>query len=372
MQKLFIDTPEKLQSYCETIKNSQWLALDTEFIRERSYYPKFCLLQICDGQTAACIDPLQIDSLDPVLEIIYNTDITKVFHAAHQDLEIFFHLWGKLPRPIFDTQLAASITGHGDQIGYAKLVQAILKVNLAKDHSRTDWSMRPLDEHQLDYAYDDVIYLEQIYKVLHKQIQQDGRDDWLDDEYAHFNNPSTFQVEPVNAWKKVKGRQHLKGVQYAILQSLAAWREKKAINADRPRRWIMKDEVLVDLSKRMPGKENALAKIRGLEKTTISKHGETLLSLISEAKNIPAEQWPAEALSDVMRAAIRLRATENHITPSAIASRKDAEKLITGERDMVLLEGWRQKVAGEKLLKILNKSLLPGWNAEGKLILKEI
>ena len=384
MQKLFIDTPEKLQSYCETIKNSQWLALDTEFIRERSYYPKFCLLQICDGHSAACIDPLQIDSLDPILEIIYNTDITKVFHAAHQDLEIFFHLWGKLPKPIFDTQLAASITGHGDQIGYAKLVQAILNVNLAKDHSRTDWSMRPLDEHQLDYAYDDVIYLEQIYKVLHQQIQQDGRDDWLDDEYAHFNNPSTFQVEPDNAWKKVKSRQHLKGVQYAILQALAAWREKKAINADRPRRWIMKDEVLVDLSKRMPGKENALAKIRGLEKTTISKHGDTLLSLISEAKNIPAEHWPSdkktsrrltaeeEALCDLMMAAIRLIATENHITPSAIASRKDAEKLITGERDMVLLEGWRLKVAGEKLLKILNKSLLPGWNAEGKLILKEI
>lgn len=383
MQKIFIDTPEKLESYCETIKNSQWLALDTEFIRERSYYPKFCLLQVCDGESAACIDPLQIEDLDPILQIIYDTKITKVFHAAHQDLEIFFHLWGKLPGPIFDTQLAASITGHGEQIGYAKLVQAILKVNLPKDHSRTDWSMRPLDEHQLDYAYDDVIYLEQLYKILHQQIEDYGRSDWLDDEYAHFNNPATFQIEAVDAWKKVKGRQHLKGVQYAVLQALAGWRENRAVNADRPRRWILKDEVLVDLSKRMPAKENALFKIRGLEKTTIAKHGAELLSLIENAKAIPSDQWPSdkktvrrltaeeEALSDVMMAALRLIAGENNITPSAIASRKDIEKLIAGEHDIDLLEGWRNKIAGEKLLKILDKKLLPAWNKQGKLTLQE-
>ena len=383
MQKLYIDTQEKLHSYCETIEKSNWLALDTEFIRESSYYPKFCLLQVCDGETAACIDPLQIENIDPILQIIYNSSVTKVFHAAHQDLEIFFHLWGKLPSPIFDTQLAASITGHGEQIGYAKLVQALLKVNLPKDHSRTDWSMRPLDQQQLDYAYDDVIYLEQLYRILHQQIEDYGRSDWLDDEYTHFNNPSTFKVEPESAWKKVKGRQHLKGVQYAVLQALAAWRENKAVNADRPRRWILKDEVLVDLSKRMPTKENALYKIRGLEKTTIAKHGQKLLSLIDDAKKLPSENWPSdqkpsrrltaeeEALSDLMMLSLRLIAAENKITPSAIASKKDTEKLITGDQDIALMEGWRFKIAGEKLLKILNKSLLPAWDEQGKLILKE-
>lgn len=374
MQESYIDTPEQLEQFCNAISGSTWLAIDTEFIREKTYYPKFCLLQVSNGEHAACIDPLAIDDLTPILDILYQEDTVKVLHAAHQDLEIFHHLWDKIPQPIFDTQLAAAITGYGDQMGYARLVQQALQVSLEKDQARTDWSKRPLDQAQIKYALNDVIHLGEIYQQLDAKLNRLGRTDWLNAEYEHFSRPSTYRIEADHAWKKVKGRQHLKGVQYAVLQTLAGWRETRAIELDRPRRWILKDEVLVDLARRMPSKVQQLSRIRGLEDGVIGKQGEQILQLIQQARQIPETDWPfeniptrklskqEEALSDLMMCALRLIADEQDITAAAIAGKKDIEKIICGNTDTTLLEGWRNKIAGEKLQAVANKQLIPCWN----------
>lgn len=379
MQEYFIDNHSALNEFCEKIRHSQWLAIDTEFIREKTYYPKFCLLQVCNGEVAACIDPLSIEDLSPILDILYQENILKVLHAAHQDLEIFHHLWDRVPQPIFDTQLAAAITGHGDQMGYAKLVHKVLHINLEKDQARTDWSQRPLDNAQLKYAINDVIHLGEVYLQLNRKLVESNRTDWLDAEYAHFASPSTYKIEADQAWKKVKGRQHLKGVQYAVLQTVAAWRETRAIASDRPRRWILKDEVLVDLARRMPLKIQQLERIRGLEAGLIKKHGQLLLDLIQQAKALPAENWPSdsiptrklnpaeEALADVMMCCLRLLADKHDITAAAIAGKKDLEKLITGDSNTTLMQGWRKKIAGDSLQQVTNKQLLPCWTASGEL-----
>ena len=381
MQEYYIENSGQLAEFCDAIRQSSWLAIDTEFIREKTYYPKFCLLQISNGEVAACIDPLTVEDLSPVIDILYREDIVKVLHAAHQDLEIFYHLWEKVPQPIFDTQLAAAITGHGDQMGYAKLVHQVLHVSLEKDQARTDWSKRPLDQAQLKYAINDVIHLGEIYQLLNDKLQRLGRSDWLDAEYEYFSQPSTYRIEPDKAWKKVKGRQHLKGVQYAVLQQVAGWRESRAIELDRPRRWIMKDEVLIDLARRMPGKLVQLGKIRGLEDGLIQKHGGYLLELIQQAKQMPQSQWPAdtmpsrklsrqeEALSDLMMCALRIIADKHDITAAAIAAKKDLEKLITGNMDTPLMQGWRKKIAGEQLQAVAGKQLAPCWNENGELVL---
>jgi len=379
MQERYIDTPEQLMEFCDAIRQSKWLAIDTEFLREKTYYPKFCLLQISNGEIAACIDPLALDDLTPLLDVLYQPTVVKVLHSAHQDLEIFYHLWQKIPQPLFDTQLAAAITGFGDQMGYARLVQQALGIALEKDQTRTDWSKRPLDKAQLKYALNDVIHLGELYLLLNDKINKLHRADWLEAEYQHFSQPSTYLIEPDQAWKKIKGRLHLKGVQYAVLQQLAGWRESRATGSDRPRRWIMKDEVMIDLARRMPTSQQQLTKIRGLEDGMIQKHGNDLLGLIAKARQIPQSQWPdekfstrkltnqEEALSDLMMSILRIIAAQHDITAAAIAGKKDLEKLIAGSDDTPLMQGWRRKIAGDDLLKVVNKQLLPCWDETGAL-----
>lgn len=227
MQESYIDKPEQLEQLCEAIRQSEWLALDTEFMREKTYYPKLCLLQVCNGKTAACVDPLSLNRLDPLIEIIMDPSIVKVFHAGRQDLEIFNFLWQKLPAPLFDTQLAATLLGLGEQLGYASLVQKLLGIELDKGHTRTDWSRRPLQPGQLRYALDDVIYLGEIYNDLDNRLRKLGRENWLQEEFTLLADPDTYRIDPDSAWQKIKGRQRLKGVQLAVLQRLTAWRKTR-------------------------------------------------------------------------------------------------------------------------------------------------
>ena len=199
MQEQYIDTPEQLEQFCDSIRESEWLALDTEFIREKSYYPKLCLLQVCNGKTAACVDPLRLNELDPLIGIILDPAIVKVFHAGSQDLEIFCIQWKKVPAPLFDTQLAATLLGLGEQLGYANLVQKLLGIELDKGHTRTDWSRRPLQEGQLRYALDDVIFLGEIYTDLTSRLKKMGREDWLQGEFDQLANPDTYRMNPASA-----------------------------------------------------------------------------------------------------------------------------------------------------------------------------
>lgn len=383
MQERHIETPEQLEQFCDSIKNSQWLALDTEFIREKTYYPQLCLLQVCNGETAACVDPLSLNSLDPLIDIVMNPSIVKVFHAGRQDLEIFNILWHKLPAPLFDTQLAATLLGLGEQLGYATLVQKLLGKELDKGHTRTDWSRRPLQEGQLRYALDDVIYLGEIYLDLAGRLRELGRENWLQEEFALLANPDTYRIDPAGAWQKIKGRQRLKGVQLAVLKALAAWRENLAVASDRPKRWIVKDEILVDLARRMPKNPDDLSRIRGLEQGLLKRHGEQLLSLVAESRALPRTSWPQdkqpparlspnqEALADLLMCCLRLLAEKNQVSPAVLASRSALDQLIAGERDLELLHGWRRMLAGESLLEVLAGRCAP-LLLEGRLVLREV
>jgi len=381
MQELHVESPEQLTTLCAAIRESQWLALDTEFMREKTYFPQLCLLQICNGDIAASVDPLSVPSMEPLLEIIYDPAISKVFHAGRQDLEIFHHLWKRLPAPLFDTQLAAALLGLGDQIGYGNLVHKLLDHELEKGHTRTDWSRRPLDDSQLRYALDDVIYRGEVYLKLRDQLAERGRGSWLREDFDLLTSASTYIVAPEMAWQRIKGRQRLKGLQLAVLQTLTAWRENQAISSNRPRRWILKDEVTLELARRQPTELKQLERIRGLESGTLQRQGTTLLKLIAEARRLPKTQWPVEktppvrldtnqeALTDLLMCGLRLLAEEQKITPSTLASRKEMERMVAGERELDLLRGWRKALAGDKLLQILDGSLCPRIE-QGRLVLK--
>jgi len=381
--ELHIATEQQLHELCTQLHGSNWLALDTEFIREKTYYPDFCLLQISNSTIAASVDPLAIDDLSELMEIIYNESIIKIFHAGRQDLEIFHQLWGRLPKPLFDTQLAATILGLGNQIGYGNLVQKLTGRELEKSHSRTEWSRRPLIQEQLRYALDDVIYLGDIYTDISDRLKKLGRESWLQEDFDELTDPATYSIDPQGMWKRIKGNQHLKGVQLAVLQAITAWREQEAERSNRPRRWILKDDVLVELARRQPKDVKGLERIRGLEPGSIKRQGDTLLKLIAESKRLSKEDWPQahvrgpkpnpnqEAITDLLQCCLRLIAEQEEITPAALANRKDLEQQVMGNMDSELLHGWRKALVGDTLLEVLKGEITPGLQ-EGMLRLQKL
>lgn len=367
MNDLYIDTPEELENLCRQLRQHDWMTVDTEFIREKTYSPRLCLLQVANPDVVACIDPLALPSLDPLLDVLFDAGITKVFHAAFQDLEIFHEMRGAVPAPLFDTQIAATILGHGEQIGYAALVKQELGVELDKAHTRTDWCQRPLDEAQLNYAADDVRYLCDIYLAQRDKLTRLGRMDWLQEDFADLANEKRYQNPPEEAWRRIKGAGRLRGLALTQLRELAAWREREAQQSNRPRRWIMKDEVLQDLARFMPDTLEKAKRIRGLEEGTLKRHGQTLLSLIEQTRNIPKNEWlvidegprlpeEQEPLVDALMAILRQCCQQNQISPAAVANRRDLEKLIMGDESSPLLHGWRAVIAGQAMTAFLRGS----------------
>ncbi len=362
MRRLYVDSDPALHEFCALVQDSPWLSVDTEFMREKTYYPRLCLLQVADDRTAACVDPLALADLSPLLDLLYAPGRVKVFHAARQDLEIFLGQWDRLPEPIFDTQIAAMLAGLGEQIGYAALVRQLLGLDLEKGHTRTDWCRRPLHPEQITYAYEDVIHLGEAYLQLRERLAGLGRLSWLEQDFNSLSDPATYRTEPEEAWQRIKGRQALRGVQRAVLQRLAAWREREAQARDRPRRWVLSDEVLLELARRMPGDTAGLSRVRGMEGGQIARWGEALVRLIAEARRAPQQGWPKEerrgpvptaaqeALTDLLSAALRLLAEAQQISPGAVANRADLTRLACGEREGPLLYGWRRALAGEQLL----------------------
>jgi ribonuclease D len=359
----YIDSNDALTRLCQQLAGSQWLAVDTEFHREKTYYPELCLIQIANDDVIACVDPMAVDDLTPLMDLFYRDDMTLVFHAARQDLELFYLLRGSLPPRVFDTQLAATVLGYGDQIGYGNLVKQCLNVELDKAHARTDWRQRPLSSAQIEYAADDVRYLRQLYHLLLDKLESYDRLSWLREDFAALSAVTTFEEDADKSWQRIKGAGRLKGQQLAILQQLGAWREQRAVALNLPRRWILKDDVMLDLARLAPKSTDAMKKIRGLEQKDISRHGKELIRIIETGKAVPKEQWPVikrpapltnqqDALVDALMAVLRKCCDDQHITPVAVATRKDIEALVRDE-DTAVRHGWRYEIVGQQLLAFL-------------------
>src|SRR3569833_1048425 len=282
---LYIDDTRALAALCTRLRGTEWIALDTEFVREKTLYPILCLIQIASADTLACIDPLALPDLDPLLDVLNDPAITKVMHAARQDMEIFNHLRGELPRPVFDTQLAAPLLGLQEQIGYAALVDNILNVKLDKAHIRADWSQRPLSPAQLEYAADDVRYLAVLYPRLRDTLAAKARLQWLAGDFAELSNPRLYACPPADAWLRIKGTPRLRTRQLAVAQALAAWREETAQRQNRPRSWILRDENLLDLARLQPLGIGELAQVRGLHEQAVARRGAARLAPANGGRN---------------------------------------------------------------------------------------
>jgi ribonuclease D len=360
----YIETLPQLEKACETLGQSSILALDTEFMREKTYYARLCLIQISSDEQVFIIDPLKLEHLQPLLDLLFNPKILKLVHAGRQDLELFYDLTGRVPAPIFDTQIAATLLGFADQIGYASLVEKILGTQLDKSHTRTDWAQRPLSQNQLAYAADDVVYLMQLYPVIIDRLHKLGREDWLQDDFAALSDPTIYQNDPTESWQRVSGNGKLKPRQLAALQRLAVWREKRAQTLNKPRKWIMSDDVLINLSQRLPDSQKKLTSIRGLPESLIREHADELIQFIEQARTLPDDQLPAtrdrfiptreqEILLDTLLLYLKYLAFQNQISPATLANRKEVERLLRGDRDLAVLKGWRRHIAGQALLDML-------------------
>ncbi len=361
---LYIDDQAALENLCAELKTAPHIALDTEFLREKTYSARLCLIQVATEQTIACIDPFKLDSLDPFMEIMFDRNIIKILHSARQDLEIFHDLSGKVPGPIFDSQVAATLLGLPDQCGYATLVQRLLNVELDKAQTRTDWSRRPLDAAQLSYAADDVRYLIQLYPLILQQLDASGRGDWLNEDFLSLENADIYQLPLDSLWKKVSGHARLKGTQLAIVKQLASWREQRARTQNLPRKWILADDVIIALARMAPKQPQQLEKIRGLSTGRSKNSGTEILAQIKLAGEMPKEQWPQiaakktskeeDVIVDLLMNVLKFQAQKNNISPAILGARKDVEKLLSGEESTALRQGWRKHIAGNVLEEVLN------------------
>lgn len=364
MQESFVDTPEALNQLVAQLQGSAWIAIDTEFVREKTYTAQLGLIQLANETVIACVDPITIEDLSPLMDLLYDPNIVKIIHSGRQDLEIFHDLYQKIPPAMFDTQIAAALMGFGDQVGYGKLVEGLCGVTLEKSHARTDWIKRPLSRAQLIYAMDDVRYLGEVYRKQLASLEAEGRASWLENDFATLSDPKLYQLDWDKLWKRVKGSNSVKGKQLAILQSLAVWREKKAQSSNRPRRWIIKDEVMLDLARRAPSSSDQMSDIRGLEASTIQRHGDAIVAAIQEGLAMPKEQWPQqtkwqkltpaqESTVDVLMAIAKNKGAEHSISTASLTSRKEIEALVAGDKELSILKGWRYSLVGCWLEKAL-------------------
>ncbi|HEV8445138.1 MAG TPA: ribonuclease D [Steroidobacteraceae bacterium] len=355
-----IDTAEALTAFVANAANATELALDTEFMREKTYRADLCLVQVAHDRTAVCIDPLPLPDLSPLAPLLTGGAV-KVMHAARQDLEVLLPAVG-LVRPVFDTQVAAALAGFPAQIGYAELARRLLGVELAKAHTRADWARRPLSPEQQEYALDDVRHLPPMRAQLLGSLAEKGRLAWLDEELAGLANADALRVDPDDAWKKVKGLPTLDPARQQLAQAVAAWRERRASDRNRPRGWILDDVALREIVLRLPTSLDALAALPEMQESVVRKCGEELLELVrasgiaSAPPPLPRRERPDPALVATTKRLADITASvaaELSIGAEVLATRRELERLAGGRRDVSLLRGWRAAVVGEKLLSAL-------------------
>jgi ribonuclease D len=357
-----------LAALCKRMAKADFVAIDTEFMRENSYWPELCLLQISDGKEAAAIDP-KAPGLDmgPLLDLMVdNEDVLKVFHAGGQDIEIIFNLTGKTPHPLFDTQVASMALSQGEQIGYSNLVDAWLGISLDKGARFTDWARRPLDKRQIDYAIGDVTHLATIFPMMLEELRKTGRGVWLDQEMERVADPSNYSVEPDEAWQRVRLSSR-KAEVLGRLKALAAWREREAQDKNLPRGRIVKDETLGDLATHPPKVQEDLGKVRGLSASWKGNDiGARLMAALATAQPLPKEEMPERDASrpglgkegalvaDLLKLLLKIRAREINVASRLLARSDDLEMLAAGMRSgLPILEGWRYEQFGHEALELV-------------------
>ncbi len=357
---MMIENTKKLADVCKRFQKCEFVTLDTEFIREKTYYPVLCLIQIASKDEAYCIDPLAADlDLTPLFDLLQNKNVLKVFHAARQDVEIFYHLTGKVPDPIFDTQIGAMVCGFNESVSYQQLVQDLTGVSLDKSMRFTDWSKRPLSERQIQYALCDVTHLVHVFEALRQQLKQSGRMEWLKEETAVLTNPRTYDVDESTVWQKYK-TPFSKPQQLHVFAKVVEWREKKAKFKNKPRRHILKDEVLLELAVAHPENKQELERLRGLpngfEK---GPYAAEILDVINQAMAdksgvyVPGSKRPPltngqRNLSELLKFLLSVVADELGVACKVIATSDDIADFILGVKDAKVLSGWRYDVFGKK------------------------
>ena len=362
-----IETTAALAAACETLARSDYLTIDTEFLRETTFWPELCLIQMAGPEAAVIVDPLAKGlDLTPFFDLMADTSVVKVFHAARQDIEIIYNLGKLIPHPIFDTQVAAMVCGFGDSVSYDQLVQKVTGAQIDKSSRFTDWKRRPLTEKQLDYALADVTHLREVYHFLKGRLEAEGRTTWLAEEMAVLESPETYDMHPDDAWRRLKMRIR-KPTELAVLQKIAGWREREARGRNVPRSRILKDDVLYEVAQQQPADAEALARLRTIPKGwERSQSGAALIAAVNEALAIPKADLPklprqaqvpegAAAATELLKVLLKLIAEKQGVAAKVIANSEDLEKIaVDGEKaEVAALHGWRRELFGETALALI-------------------
>ena len=366
-----ITTTDALAELCERLSKAQFVCVDTEFMRENTYWPELCLIQIADNQEAAAIDPLAKDlDMSPLLDLLVdNEDVLKVFHAGGQDVEIIYNLTGKTPHPIFDTQIAMMAVSQSEQIGYSNLVEAWLGLTIDKGARFTDWSRRPLTERQIEYAIGDVTHLSKIFPKLLARLIKTGRGEWLDIEMEKLADPANYRNDPTTAWQRIKAAGRNPAM-LGRLKAMAAWREYEAQDKNIPRGRIARDETLADLACHPPRQQADLAKVRGLSAAWKDNEiGKRLMATLDGAKPLTDAELPPRTprgaplgkegalVADLLKLLLKIRSREIDVAARLLARSEDLELLAAGVRQLPLLEGWRFDQFGKDALDLVEGKL---------------
>jgi ribonuclease D len=361
-----ITSTKALSALCKRLSSVDYVTVDTEFIREKTFWPHLCLVQVAGPEEAVAIDPLA-DGIDltPLFDLLNNPKVLKVFHAARQDLEIFYHLTGKVPGPMFDTQVAAMVCGFGDAVGYENIVSKLTGGRIDKSSRFTDWSRRPLTNKQINYALADVTHLRKVYDKLRKMLDENGRAGWLDEEMAVLTDPATYEPHPEDAWKRIKGRGN-KPRLLAVLREVAAWRDREAMRRDLPRNRLVRDEALLEIVHHTPSTPEELARTRGLGRGLAEgPQGKEILAAVERGLSQPEDQLPEVPskpalpgkigpVVDLLKVLLKMRCQDEGVAAKLVASSDDLELVAAfgEEADVRALRGWRRDLFGEDALRV--------------------
>jgi ribonuclease D len=369
---VYVTDTESLAELVTQLRTSSCVAIDTEFMRERTYFARLCLIQLASDDVAAIVDPLAISDLSPLQELLTDPHVVKVFHAGSQDLEIFYRLFGVATAPVFDSQVAATLAGFPQQVGYGALVKEVMGVTIDKGDTYTDWAKRPLSETQVEYALNDVRYLPEIRRRLMSEMEREGRIDWLAADFARLEDSATYEVLPRELWRRVKRVSSLNRRQLAVAREVTAWREIEAQRRDVPKRWVVGDESIIEIARRSPKTPDQLSAIRGVADKVGRGAQQGLLDAVASGLAVPDSDLPSldkrrrpvgdvDGAVDLMIALVRLRAREHGVAMPLMASRDDLERLAAGEKEASpLLEGWRKNMVGDELVALLEGRLVLG------------